>query len=93
MEQYGIKNGTVFTLRDQPFQYVICDIVNWWWNISGTHYEEMQDPIVVYRSVNNINSKPVFCQQIGMPLSEYKKFATELPLSSRIGIYNEPIED
>jgi len=99
MEQYGITNGTVFTLQDHPFQYVICDMVNWLATAKNgktfiyASMEEMNDPIVVFRSVENINSKSPIFQQIGMPLSEYKKFATELPLSNRLDIYTEPLPE
>ena len=93
MEKYRIKAGTVFTIKGDPFEYVISDLVNCEYNVKTNSFLEHDDPIVVFRSVNNINSKLPLWQQIGMLLSEYRTLCTEVPLTSRTGIYNEPLEE
>lgn len=84
MEQYGIKNGSVFTIYQGDEEYVVCDLVTHEFDDDTESTVPLSNPYVVFRSVKNINEMKPAHERCIMPLTHFTALAIVKPITDRI---------
>jgi hypothetical protein len=85
LEDYGVKLGDVFQLSENGKQFVVCDVITHsMFDININSPGRLQDPEVVFRSVENVNEWKPEHELIIIPLSVFKQKAIIIPLINRI---------